>query len=139
MLASAEFLWRVNQDYVNRLAKARNYLDLLEQLVLERSELETQDRLLPTLQFTRTHLTDLSAEQHNWCYRYFYNSPVTKRIVQTPNAVQSALTSFGINVRAASQYLWRFSLTANQFTPSQSCCDSRPQWRPVGNGTLRPQ
>ncbi|MBI1259641.1 MAG: hypothetical protein GC204_19405 [Chloroflexi bacterium] len=95
MLASAEFLWRVNQDYVNRLAKARNYLDLLEQLVLERSEIVTQDRLLPTLQFTRVHLTDLSAEQRNWCYRYFYESPVTKRIVQTPNAVQNALTSFG--------------------------------------------
>jgi hypothetical protein len=95
MLASAEYLWRVNQDYVNRLAKARNYLDLLEQLVLERSEIETQDQLLPTLEFTRAHLTGLSDEQHDWCYRYFYESPNTKRIVQTPNAVRRALTSFG--------------------------------------------
>ena len=95
MLASAEFLWRVNQEYVNRLAKARNYLDLLEQLVLERSEVETQDQLLPTLQFTRAHLASLSEEQHGWCYTYFYESPDTKRIVQTPNAVHRALTSFG--------------------------------------------
>ena len=95
MLASAEFLWRVNQDYVNRLAKARNYLNLLEQLVLERSEIEAQDQLLPTLQFTRARLTDLSAEQHNWCYADFYELPATKRIVQSPNAVHHALTSFG--------------------------------------------
>lgn len=95
MLASAEFLWRINQEYVNRLAKARNYLDLLEQLVLERSETETQDQLVPTLQFTRAHLKNLSEEQRGWRYAYFYESPDTKRVVQTSNAVQRALSSFG--------------------------------------------
>ncbi len=95
MLASAEILWRVNQDYVNRLAKAHNYLDLLEQLVLERGEVETQDQLLPTLQFTRAHLISLSDEQRLWRNSYFYESPDSKRVVQSSNAIQRALTSFG--------------------------------------------
>jgi hypothetical protein len=95
MFASAETLWRLNQDYVNRLAKARNYLDLLEQLVLERGGLAAQNQLLPTLQLTRVRLTELSDEQYRWCYTYFYESPDTKRIVQNPNAVRKALHSFG--------------------------------------------
>jgi hypothetical protein len=94
MFASAEFLWRVNQEYVNRLARARNYLDLLEQLMVERGSPEMQRRLLPTLQSTRAHLDSLSEEHRGWCYTYFYESPESKRIVHSPSAVRRALSNF---------------------------------------------
>src|SRR5579871_3569873 len=95
MLASAEALWRSNQEYVNRLLRARNYLDLLEQLVLERGSAQEQDDLLPALQYTGAQLNSLSEEHRGWCYTDFYESPDTKRIVQTPNAVRRAAASFG--------------------------------------------
>ncbi len=95
MLASAETLWRSNQEYVNRLLRARNYLDLLEQLVIERGSAREQDELLPALQYTGAHLNSLSEEHRGWCYAYFYDSPDTKRIVQTPGALRRAVSSFG--------------------------------------------
>lgn len=94
MFASAEFLWRVNQEYVNRLTRARNYLDLLEQLLVERGSPEVQRRLLPTLQYTAVHLDSVSDEHRDWCYTYFYESPDSKRIVHSPSAVRRALSNF---------------------------------------------
>lgn len=94
MFASAEFLWRVNQEYVNRLARARNYLDLLEQLMMERGSDEMRGRFVPTLRFTRLHLESLSEEHRDWCYTYFYESPESKRVVHTPSTVRRALSNF---------------------------------------------
>ncbi|MCC6802211.1 MAG: hypothetical protein IT319_04935 [Anaerolineae bacterium] len=94
MFASAEFLWRINQEYVNRLARARNYLDLLEQLVLERGGDELSHRFLPTLRFTRMNLASLSEEHRDWCYTYFYETPDSKRMVHAPSAVRRALSNF---------------------------------------------
>ncbi len=93
MFASTEFLWRLNREYVNRLARARNYLDLLEQLVIERGGADAQV-VLPTLQYTRTHLDSLSEEHRGWCYAYFYESLDSKRMVQSPRAVRRALANF---------------------------------------------
>ncbi len=94
MFASAEFLWRVNQEYVNRLTRARNYLDLLEQLMVERGSDDVRHRFLPTLRFTRLHLASLSEEHRDWCYTYFYESPDSKRMVHAPSAVRRALSNF---------------------------------------------
>jgi hypothetical protein len=94
MSASAEFLWRLNQEYVNRLTKARNYLDLLGQLVLERGG-QTEQQLLSTLEFTQTQFDQLSDEHRGWRHAYFYESTDSKRVVQKPRAVQTALAQFG--------------------------------------------
>jgi hypothetical protein len=94
MFASSEFLWRVNQEYVNRLARARNYLDLLEQLMVERGTDDMRRRFLPTLRFTRLNLESLSEEHRDWCYTYFYESPESKRMVHAPSAVRRALSNF---------------------------------------------
>ncbi len=74
MFASAEFLWRLNREYVNRLARARNYLDLLEQLVLQR-RVPMREPLLPVLQLMHAQLDSLSEEHRGWCYAYFYELP----------------------------------------------------------------
>ncbi len=92
MLASAESLWRLNQEYVNRLVKARNYLDLLEQLVRDADP--TPQPFVEAIQLTSAHLNRLSEEHRGWCYTYFYESPETKRVVNTSRAVRRALTSF---------------------------------------------
>lgn len=109
MPASTDFLWRLNQEYVNRLTKARNYLDLLGQLVLERGG---SPQLLSILEFTQSQLDQLSGEHRRWLYSYFYESSDSKRIVQKPRAVQTALTHFGhmyVQQRAAlDQILTRF-------------------------------
>src|SRR4051812_22465600 len=94
MLASAEFLWRLNREYVNRLARARTYLDLLEQLVQERADDDAQEQLLPALQFTHSRFNLLSEEHRGWCYSDFYESAETKRMVQSQRAVERALSSF---------------------------------------------
>ena len=94
MFSSVEFLWRLNREYVNRVVKARNYLGLLEYLILKRGAAETQAQVLMTLQFARAHLTQLTDEHRGWCYAYFYESAETKRMVQTPEAVHDALVSF---------------------------------------------
>ncbi|MEP7291386.1 MAG: hypothetical protein ABI835_06360 [Chloroflexota bacterium] len=95
MPPSAELLWRLNREYVNRLVKARNYLGLLEHVVLTRSAEETRTRLLPTLQITRDRLNQLSEAHRGWCYAYFYESAESKRMVQNAQAVRRALNSFG--------------------------------------------
>ena len=99
MRSSAEILWRLNREYVTRLAKARTYLDLLENRVVQRGAGETQAQLLPTLQVARTRLNQLSEAHRGWCYTYFYESPETKRMVQSSQAVDRALSSFD-NMRA---------------------------------------
>ncbi len=94
MTASAEFLWRLNRSYVNRLVRARNTLGLLEHVVLTRATPDAQAQLLPTVQFTRAYLARLAEAHHDWCYAYFYESAETKRMVQSGRAVQRALASF---------------------------------------------
>jgi hypothetical protein len=93
MLASPEFLWRLNQEYVNRLARARTYLDLLEKLIYERSG-ESEEQILSALEFTRVHLNSLNEEHREWRYTFFYDSPETRRMVQSPREIRRAVTTF---------------------------------------------
>jgi hypothetical protein len=92
MLTTVEFLWRLNQQYVNRLTRARSYLDLLEQMLVGRGAEDTEVFL--TLQTMRAQLDNLGEEQRGWCYTYFYESPETKRVVHTRRAIRLALANF---------------------------------------------
>ena len=89
MLASTEFLWRLNHEYVSRLANARRCLDLLEQLIYERSG-QSQEQLLAALQFTRSHLENLNEEHRDWRYTYFYD-PLKPNAWCKPRAPCAAL------------------------------------------------
>lgn len=94
MQSSAEFLWRLNRNYVNRLLRARNTLGLLEHVLRTRADAEVQETLLPTVQYARDALSTLSDAHRDWCYAYFYESVETKRMVQTTRDVRRALASF---------------------------------------------
>ena len=93
MIASADSLWRLNQEYGNRLAKARTYLDLLEELMMDRGS-STDEISLSALQFTRAHLNGLKEEYRAWRYTYFYEAADTKRMVQSMGAVRRAVSAF---------------------------------------------
>jgi len=93
MIASAESLWRLNQEYGHRLAKARTYLDLLEELMTDRSG-SADEIIVSALQFTRAHLNGLKEEYRAWRYTYFYEAADTKRMVQTTGAIRRAVASF---------------------------------------------
>ncbi len=95
MSSSAVLLWQLNHNYVNRLARARSYFDLLEPL-LDKYRAKVQDSLLSAMPVIHARLTFLSAEHRGWCYAFFYESPESKRMVQTPGAVRRALTNFVI-------------------------------------------
>ena len=92
MIVSADTLWRLNQEYSNRLAKAHTYFALLEQLVEERAG--GDERLDAALQYTLAHLDALKEEHRGWRYTYFYEHPDSKRMVQTDQAIERALTAF---------------------------------------------
>ena len=89
---SADILWWLNQEYVNRLARAHTYFDLLERLLLERSDVDW-DELRLVLASARAHLDSLKEAHRGWRYTYFYESADTKRMVQTPPAVRRAFAA----------------------------------------------
>lgn len=93
MNPSAEMLWRLNREYVNRLGRACSYFDLLAQLVLERDADENAPVQALLLE-THERLTRLADDHRAWCYGYFYESAETKRMVQSAADVSRALTSF---------------------------------------------
>ena len=89
---SADVLWWLNQEYINRLARAHTYLDLLERLLLERSDVD-QNELRLVLGSVRAHLDSLKEAHRGWRYTFFYESADTKRMVQTPPAVRRAFAA----------------------------------------------
>jgi hypothetical protein len=117
MSASAEFLWCLNRDYVNRLVKARNALGLLEHVLLTRASAEVQTQLLPTVQFARSYLSRLSDAHRAWCYNYFYESAETKRVVQSARAVQQALVSFDQTRQQHGSLFGELAARLNQLPP----------------------
>lgn len=92
MIVSAETLWRLNQEYGNRLAKARTYFELLEKLIIERSG--DDGNLLGILHYIGGHLNDLKEEHRRWRYTYFYEDPDSKRMVHSEAAIRRAVSAF---------------------------------------------
>jgi hypothetical protein len=103
MIVSADTLWRLNQEYGNRLSKARTYLELLEQLVSERGG--GDEDLYAALQYIRAHLNGLKEEYRGWRYTYFYETADTKRMVQSESAIRRAISAFARMRTRHEQYL----------------------------------
>jgi hypothetical protein len=92
MTAPADTLWWLSHEYGQRLARASSYLELLEQLVSER--LPMHDGLIAALVEARSYLEALREEFRAWRYAYLYETPDSKRMVQSERAVSTALSSF---------------------------------------------
>lgn len=92
MQSASESLWRINQDYGQRLTRAQHYLDLLASQVEERIAPDTA--VLRVIVYVRDRLAQLRDEHRVWRYTYFYETPDSKRIVQSNDAIRRAYTSF---------------------------------------------
>ena len=92
MTASAELLWRVNNEYRRRLSKARNTLDLLDLLLARRGDSGLPIR--ETLREMRTQLHGIADEHRSWRYSFFYATSEDKRMVQDVRDVMRALAHF---------------------------------------------
>jgi hypothetical protein len=88
----AELLWRINTEYRVRLSKAQNSLDLLRQLLLTRASEGGTD--LATLNELSGALHALGEEHRDWRYRYYYDAPAERRMVQDDLAVNRAIAAF---------------------------------------------
>lgn len=97
----ADVLWRINNEYRKRLTQAQTFLDLLEQMILSHSG---DGHTLEALRYTRDQVTSLTSEHRDWRYRYYYDSPQSKRMVQDDRAVNQALSRF-TRMRSAHQAL----------------------------------
>jgi hypothetical protein len=97
--SSGTVLWQLNQEYLRRLASARTHLGLLLELLATRiraGEADLDDDLPPLLRYTDDCLTRLHDDHRTWRYGYFYESPDTKRAVQTERGIQRALAQFAL-------------------------------------------
>lgn len=93
MNAPAELLWRANNEYRKRLTQAATCLYLLEQQVLALDK-ANQARTLAALRHTLEEVDALAEEHRAWRYRYYYESPDTRRMVHDSAAVYQALARF---------------------------------------------
>lgn len=93
MDAQADLLWRINNEYRKRLSQAHTLIDLLEQM-LRNSDSQNQEQVLDTLNYVRGEVDTLIEQHRDWRYRYYYESPETKRMVQNERAVLQALARF---------------------------------------------
>ena len=91
MLAQADLLWRINNEYRKRLTQAQTFLDLLEQIMLSHSG---DEETAAAVRYGREALVELMEEHRVWRYRYYYESPESKRMVQDERAVNQALARF---------------------------------------------
>ena len=91
METQADLLWRINNEYRKRLSQARTLVDLLEQML--RNSDQPGD-MLTTLNYIRQEVDVLIEEQRDWRYRYYYESPESKRMVQDERAIIQALARF---------------------------------------------
>jgi hypothetical protein len=93
MDAQADLLWRINNEYHKRLSQALTLVDLLEQM-LRSCDNEHQPNVLAFLDHARAVVDSLVEELRVWRYHYYYESPETKRMVQTERAINQALARF---------------------------------------------
>lgn len=93
MDAQADLLWRVNNEYRKRLTQARTFIELLEQ-ILRGAGFEQAAQTLATLDYAREQVDALIEEHRVWRYRFYYDSPDSKKMVQGERAVNQALARF---------------------------------------------
>jgi hypothetical protein len=103
MINAGDSLWRINQEYVRRLGTARTTLALLAALLETRwtdedgythADAKRTAPLRALLRDADAALTALHDDHRAWRYRYLYESPDSKRIVQEHAAVELAFAWF---------------------------------------------
>jgi len=106
MIDSAETLWQLNSEYTQRIGRARAALGLVDRLLSERvgylliddapdsADKRAADQLFAVLQYCHQRLEHITGEHRDWRYKYLYESPDNKRIVQEEGAIRQAIIRF---------------------------------------------
>jgi hypothetical protein len=113
MSAINERIWRLNQEYVRRLANARTILGLLESLLTSKLAVDGRDdggssaaaEWTALLRDAADALDQLHEAHRTWRYDYFYESPETRRVVRDRAAVAKAVVYFEHLIRACESRL----------------------------------
>jgi len=129
MSASADVLWRLNNEYRKRLTMAQTYLDLLEQLVLMQHG-DHQAHMLASLRYARQCVEAMTDAHRQWRRRFYYESEDSKRMVQTDRAVNQALARFTQMRSQQEHYLHDLYATVNNIPRPD------PKLTQVPNGDL---
>jgi hypothetical protein len=133
-----ERIWRLNQEYVRRLANARTVLGLLESLLtsnlatygLDDGWSTTEAEWTVLLRDAADALNQLHEAHRTWRYDYFYESPDTRRVVQDRAAVAKATVYFEHLLRA---YESRLELVSRMLRVLPR---PDPHWTTVPQGDL---
>jgi hypothetical protein len=94
---AGQALWRLNQEYAQRLTHARNCVSLLADLLAVRDETTSTAysyALQIALERLNATLTSCYEDHRAWRYRYFYESVEEKRMKQADADVFRALSQF---------------------------------------------
>ena len=96
MSAPADVLWRVNNEYRKRLAQVRTYLELLEQMMYTSADRQSEEyeRTLAALRYALEQIDQMIEEHRVWRYSYYYETPESKRMIQSTGAINRALARF---------------------------------------------
>lgn len=93
MNVPTDLLWQANNEYRRRLTQAATCLNLLEQQVFALDH-SNQARTLAALRHALDEVSAMTEEHRAWRYRYYYQSPDTRRMVHDTAAVYQALARF---------------------------------------------
>ena len=106
MIETADVLWQLNNEYTQRLGRARTALEWVGQLLGERvgyllhddapqnADKRAADQLFAVLQYCQERMRAIGQEHRDWRYKFFYESPDSKRIVQDEDAIRQAIVRF---------------------------------------------
>lgn len=86
-----ESLWRMNQEYVLGLSRARSQVALLIRLLEART---AAPFVVEALRWLHSQLDRLYEEHRAWRYGYFYDTEEARRMVQDETDVMQALAHF---------------------------------------------
>ena len=96
MSVPADDLWWLNNEYRKRLSRAERTLGLLEQIVVARTGLDSEQliTIMEALEAARRQILILAEDHRNWRYTFYYQSALRKRMVQSEVDIHRALVHF---------------------------------------------
>ncbi|MDX2162973.1 MAG: hypothetical protein SF162_16780 [bacterium] len=106
MIQTADMLWQLNNEYTQRLSRARAALELVGRLLEERvggllddsapesADKRAADQLFAVLGYCHERMAAMNTELREWRYRYYYENAEQKRVVQDETAIRQAITRF---------------------------------------------
>jgi len=140
MIETADMLWQLNNEYTQRLGRARSALELVDRLMIERvgylltdeaadsGDKRAADQLFAVLQYCTQRFQNLRDEHRDWRYKFLYDSPDSKRIVQNDDAIRHAMVRFSRMRNSHERALKELSFLIDALPRPTTDNDQRSAW-----------